>query len=69
MTEAAKEVEVETVRDWLADGGEIAFVDVREEGQHGEGHPLLAVNLPYSRLEIEIAPAGAAAFLPDRTGR
>ncbi len=55
MTEAAKEVEVETVRNWLADGGEIAFVDVREEGQHGEGHPLLAVNLPYSRLEREIA--------------
>jgi rhodanese-related sulfurtransferase len=50
-----KFVEVETVRGWLADGGEIAFLDVREEGQHGSGHPLLAVNLPYSRLEKEIA--------------
>jgi rhodanese-related sulfurtransferase len=49
-----KFVEVETVRGWLADGGEIAFIDVREEGQHGSGHPLLAVNLPYSRLEKEI---------------
>jgi rhodanese-related sulfurtransferase len=50
-----KFVEVETVREWLADGGEIGFLDVREEGRHGSGHPLLAVNLPYSRLEREIA--------------
>src|SRR6266404_9639037 len=50
-----KFVEVETVRGWLAGGGEIAFLDIREEGQHGSGHPLLAVNLPYSRLEKEIA--------------
>jgi rhodanese-related sulfurtransferase len=47
-------VDVETVRRWLADGGEIAFLDVREEGQHGAGHPLLAVNLPYSRLELDV---------------
>jgi rhodanese-related sulfurtransferase len=47
-------VEVEPVRSWLADSGEIAFLDVREEGQHGSGHPLLAVNLPYSRLEWDI---------------
>jgi rhodanese-related sulfurtransferase len=50
-----KSVDVETVRRWLADGGEIAFLDIREEGQHGSGHPLLAVNLPYSRLESEIS--------------
>jgi rhodanese-related sulfurtransferase len=47
-------VEIETVRGWLTDGGEIAFLDVREEGQHGSGHPLLAVSVPYSRLETEI---------------
>src|SRR5438445_9631708 len=47
-------VDVATLRGWLADGGEIAFLDVREEGQHGSGHPLLAVNIPYSRLEAEI---------------
>ncbi|MGD9614455.1 MAG: rhodanese-like domain-containing protein [Alphaproteobacteria bacterium] len=47
-------VDVATLRSWLGDGGEIAFLDVREEGQHGAGHPLLAVNLPYSRLEIDI---------------
>src|SRR3954447_23609368 len=47
------QVDVATVRDWLGDGGEIAFLDVREEGTHGDGHPLLAVNLPYSRLELD----------------
>ena len=47
-------VDVATLREWLGDGGEIAFLDVREEGQHGAGHPLLAVSLPYSRLEIDV---------------
>src|SRR5437764_6806667 len=50
----AKRIDVATTRGWLADGGEVAFLDLREEGQHGAGHPLLAVNLPCSRLEIEI---------------
>ena len=57
-------VDVQTVRGWLGDGGEIAFVDVREEGQHGEGHPLLAVNLPYSRLEL-----GIGRLVPRRSCR
>ncbi|GAA5235183.1 sulfurtransferase [Verticiella sediminum] len=39
---------------WLADGDEIALIDVREEGLYGAGHPLLAVNLPYSRLETAV---------------
>src|SRR6266851_5566883 len=47
-------VDVARLRGWLADGGEIAFLDVREEGQHGAGHPLLAVNIPYSRLEPDL---------------
>src|SRR5258708_38857982 len=53
MTEnsAAKSVDIGTVRRWLGDAGEVAFLDVREDGQHGAGHPLLAVNAPYSRLE------------------
>jgi len=49
--------DVATVRGWLGDGGELAFVDVREEGQHGAGHPLLAVNIPYSRLERDFPQA------------
>jgi rhodanese-related sulfurtransferase len=50
----ANSIDVATVRRWLGEGGEVAFLDVREEGQHGAGHPLLAVNLPYSRLELGI---------------
>lgn len=34
--------------------GELAFLDMREEGQFGEGHPLFAVPCPYSRLELRI---------------
>ena len=48
----ANSMDVATVRQWLGGGGEVAFLDVREEGQHGAGHPLLAVNVPYSRLEL-----------------
>ncbi|MBV9584139.1 MAG: sulfurtransferase, partial [Alphaproteobacteria bacterium] len=47
-------MDVATLRQWLGGGGEVAFLDVREEGQHGAGHPLLAVNAPYSRLELLI---------------
>src|SRR5262245_52790523 len=49
-----RKIDARKVRDWLRDSDEIAFVDVSEEGQFGFGHPLLAVNVPYSRLEIEI---------------
>lgn len=52
-TASVGEVAPETVRKWLAGDGETAFIDVREEGQHGLGHPLLSVNIPYSRLEAE----------------
>ena len=45
----------EAVKPLLTGGGEIAFLDVREHGQYGEGHPFFAVNLPYSRLEA-LAP-------------
>ncbi|MXQ14353.1 rhodanese-like domain-containing protein [Microvirga makkahensis] len=34
--------------------GEIAILDVREHGQYGEGHPLLATSAPYSRLEAVV---------------
>jgi rhodanese-related sulfurtransferase len=64
MSDAFGTIEAAALRAVLADGGEIAFVDVREEGEHGAGHPLLAVNLPYSRLEAEIA-----ALVPRRDCR
>ncbi|WP_395711101.1 rhodanese-like domain-containing protein [Reyranella sp.] len=35
-------------------GGELAFLDVREDGQRGMAHPLLSVGLHYSTLEAMI---------------
>lgn len=32
---------------------EIAFLDVREHGQYGEGHPFFSVNVGYSTIEVE----------------
>ncbi|AKJ96579.1 sulfurtransferase [Pseudomonas chlororaphis] len=42
------------LQQWLFDGQEIALFDVREHGQYGEAHLFFAVNLPYSRLELEV---------------
>ena len=47
-------VDAPTVKSWLADGREIAFIDVREHGQYGEGHPFLAISIPFSRLELAL---------------
>jgi rhodanese-related sulfurtransferase len=60
----ANRVDARQARQWLDDGGEIAFIDIREEGQFGLEHPLLAINIPYSRLEIEIG-----ARVPRRSTR
>ncbi|MGQ4274645.1 rhodanese-like domain-containing protein [Terrihabitans sp. B22-R8] len=49
-----RSVSATQVRQWLEEPEEIAFIDVREEGEFGWGHPLLAVNLPYSRLEADV---------------
>ncbi len=54
----------QTIKPMLTDGGEIAFIDIREHGQYGAGHPFFAVNIPYSRLEAQ-----AAALLPRRAVR
>ena len=43
-----------TARAWLNDQREIAFLDVREAGEFGEGHPFFAIPAPYSRLEIDV---------------
>lgn len=47
-------IEAVEVKPRLTDGSEIAFLDVREHGQYGEGHPFFVVNVPYSQLEIRI---------------
>lgn len=51
----AATVNASTVKSWLKDGREIAFIDVREAGQYGESHPFHATSVPFSRFEPEIA--------------
>lgn len=50
----ARRVDAITVKSLLSDGGEVAFLDVREHGQYGEGHPFLATSVPYSRFETAV---------------
>ena len=38
----------------LHSDGEVACLDVREQGLYGEGHPFLAVPCPYSRMETRV---------------
>jgi rhodanese-related sulfurtransferase len=47
-------VTAKQLRMMLHDGAEMALLDVREAGQFGESHPLFAVPLPYSRLELDV---------------
>ena len=59
MTKRLSASDVGTMFD---DAGELAFIDVREIMPFGTGHPLLATNLPLSRLEQHIGdlvPRGA----------
>ena len=48
----------------LADEDEVAFLDIREIVPFGTGHPLLATNLPLSRMELSISK-----LVPRRTTR
>src|SRR4029450_2623248 len=45
-------VTAQELREMLRDGGEIAVLDVREEGVFARRHMLLASNAPLSRLEL-----------------
>ena len=40
------------LRERLKSGGELAMLDVREQGVHYQGHPFFACSLPLSRLEL-----------------
>jgi rhodanese-related sulfurtransferase len=42
------------LQDLLLGGGELALLDVREQGVHYQGHPFYASCLPLSRLELMI---------------
>jgi rhodanese-related sulfurtransferase len=60
----ADRIAAEVLKPQLTDGREIAFLDVREHGQYGEGHPFFSVPMPYSLLESR-----AAELLPCRVTR
>jgi len=47
-------IDAPTLRQRLLDGGEIALIDVREQGVYCQDHILLAVSIPLSRLELMI---------------
>jgi len=51
-----KLISQKNLKNMLTAKAEIAFLDVREHGQHGEGHPFFSVNVGYSTIEVE-APA------------
>ena len=54
-----KRINAKTLHDWLCDGGELALLDAREDGEFGASHLFWAVPCPLSRREIR-----ARALLP-----
>jgi rhodanese-related sulfurtransferase len=58
-------ISVADVKKALGAGDSLAFLDAREEGEFSsDGHPLFAIPLPLSRLELR-----AGALLPDPAAR
>ena len=49
-----KMVEPAEVKQWSSDGGEIAFLDVREHGPYGDGHPFFGIPVAYSVFEARL---------------
>jgi len=47
-------VSARRISELLAGGGELALLDVREQGVHYRGHPFFASSAPLSRLELVI---------------
>ena len=47
-------VEAKTVKSWISDEKELAFIDVRERAQHTTGHPLFSISIPFSEFEINV---------------
>src|SRR5512134_447187 len=48
-------ISAKRVSELLGGGGELALLDVREQGVHYRGHPFFACAAPLSRLELVIA--------------
>ncbi len=47
-------VEAKTVKNWISDDQELAFIDVRETAQHTKGHPMFSISIPFSEFEINV---------------
>ncbi len=57
-------VEPAVVKQWLSDGDEIAFLDVREHGPYGDGHPFFGIPVAYSVFETRLTD-----IVPNRSVR
>jgi len=53
-TPLTKTVTAQELKAMLSDGGEIAVLDVREDGVFGEGHLFFAIPVAYSRFEAKL---------------
>jgi len=53
-----------TLYQWLLSKEEVALLDIREVNAYGQGHIFMAINVPYSRLEL-----GVNQCVPDRTAK
>ncbi|MFC8525910.1 rhodanese-like domain-containing protein [Nocardia sp. NPDC057227] len=53
-TAAANTIDTDTLRRWLADGAELAVLDIRPSEVVGYASPLFATNLPAERVAAEI---------------
>ncbi|MGV9747120.1 rhodanese-like domain-containing protein [Rhodococcus zopfii] len=51
---AERVIDADTFREWLADGAELAVIDIRPGEEVGYASPLFATNLPADRIEVEI---------------
>ena len=54
-----KKLKANKIKSWLSDNKEMSFIDVREIGQHTEGHPFFSISIPYSIFEyrlLELVP-------------
>lgn len=47
-------IDAATLRGWILDGGELAILDAREEGEFGASHLFWAVPCPLSRAELRV---------------
>jgi rhodanese-related sulfurtransferase len=54
MAATTRQTDAQTLKSMINDGDELALIDVREAGQFGVSHLLLAVPVPYSLLEARI---------------